>query len=142
MPKVRNWQDYLPQPDQQPSQSWIVPRLRFQPGWFIEFGGKLYRIICAYRIERNPHIWWFVLEERDNLEQTVDDTYDEDCYPLRRVEQTPFETSFDAERWTREFPHDVARRRFVSNQNLMKGNARVVSSGNVLPSQRLATIEN
>jgi hypothetical protein len=42
------------------------PKLRFRPGDRFRLDGGVWEIILAYRLNREPHVWRFVLEECDN----------------------------------------------------------------------------
>ena len=112
------------------------PKLRFQPGSFARLDGQLYEIMYAFRIETNPHEWYYALEERFSLTSTPDLTA-KALAALGAGATTPrvtydlFKSSYDAHIFFFDIPIN-ADRITVSNKEMIR-RATVVSSGEVLP---------
>lgn len=113
------------------------PKLRFQPGSFIRYVGKLYEIMFAYRVAEDPSEWRYCCEERQELTSgeaggifpgLIKALGAGDTTP--RVVREIFRDTMQAWDFFSDIP--VGRNRCTfSNKQLVQG-AQVVSSGEVL----------
>lgn len=117
------------------------PKLRFEPGNYVQYKDGLYEIICAFRTANDPHEWLFWCEPRESLEPA------EPASPIGALaealgagQSTPmvvkeiFRDSYQALTFFADIPASgdwVA----LTNKGLIQS-GRLVSSGAVLASHR------
>jgi hypothetical protein len=112
------------------------PKLRFQPGMFVQLDGQLYEILYAYRVRANSQEWQYCLEERRGLSSAPRDAIGAALVALGCGERTPrivyevFRDGYDAMQFFADIPAD-ADRMHASNKTLLQ-RGKVVSSGEVL----------
>lgn len=113
------------------------PKLRFQPGSFIRYGGKLYEVIFAYRVAADPSEWRYCCEERQELTSgEPSGIFPGLTEALGAGDTTPrvvgeiFRDTQEAWCFFSEIPTGHNRTTFT-NKQLVRA-ARVVSSGEVL----------
>ncbi len=120
-----------------------APRLRFQPGSFIRYGGKLWEIMFAYRLATNPAEWLYCCEQRQELVSGEPSS----VFPglteaLGAGATTPlvvreiFHDTMQMHEFFADIPTGRDRVAFT-NKQLMQG-AQLVSSGEVLEPERKA----
>ena len=113
------------------------PKLRFQPGSFVEYKGQLYEILYAFRVASAPQEWFYTLAERESLTPPQLDLIGAVVEALGAGRNTPrvvYEV-FPHEQAAWSYFSDIPRNgdcRCVGNRAMMK-DAKVVSSGQVLP---------
>lgn len=114
------------------------PKVRFRPGSFIELEGRIYEVMYAYRVEKDPHEWRYVLEDRDGLRRVVPtDPWAQLAIQSGVGELTPrivydlFEDDGEAHIYFAGIPR-WKNRRVVLNKQMVQS-AKLLSSGEVLP---------
>lgn len=111
------------------------PKLRFRPGQYIEYQGRLHELMFAYRLRDDPHEWIYALEEREDLSDQKD-VIGQIARHIGCGESTPrivydiFLNSVDANTFFFDIPAD-GDRIHVRNRSMMK-KAKIISSGAVL----------
>jgi hypothetical protein len=48
------------------------PKLRWKPGSVVELDRQIFEVICAYRVQTEPHEWYFELEYRKSIVEDLD----------------------------------------------------------------------
>lgn len=108
------------------------PKLRWQPGQLITLDGQLFEIVYAFRIESEPSEWFFELEYRKSVQESLD-AIGQLGQAFGCGDETPrvvydlFRDHTAARSYFSDIPSN-GDRRVVSNKTLMRG-AQVVSSG-------------
>jgi hypothetical protein len=113
------------------------PKLRFRPGSFIRYQGKLYEVMFAYRVAAEPSEWLYCCEERQGLKSGELSTFISGLTEaLGAGETTPrvvmaiFHDSMQARQFFVDIP--VGRDRITFKNKQLVQNAQLVSSGEVL----------
>lgn len=116
------------------------PKLRFQPGMFVQLDGQLYEILYVYRTRSAPQEWIYCLEEREQLSSAPRDAIGALVAAMGCGSRTPrivyelFTDGYDAMVYFADIPAN-ADRTSVSNKTLLQ-RGRVVSSGEVLKKEQ------
>jgi len=112
------------------------PKLRFRPGWYVEYEGQLYVIQYAFRVQEVPHEWHFCLEERAQLHAPNETMMDALCAlieerqdPVPRIVYSIFRNSWDAMQYFVSIPCSGDRVTITNKKLLNRG--RVVSKHDI-----------
>jgi hypothetical protein len=113
------------------------PKLRFHPGTFVQYQGYIYEIVFCFRIEEEPNVWNFQLEERRDLSGKPRDHIDAFLRGLgcgintKRIVYEMFRDGSDVHNYFRDIPCG-GNQICVTNKDMIQ-HAEVLSSGAVEP---------
>jgi hypothetical protein len=106
-----------------------LPKLRFRPGTFIEWRGKLHEILYAFRLKDAPGDWRYALGERTELKSRY-----RHLNPNERVVYELFHSWYEATCHFLWAANESTTS--VSTKSILQ-DGKEVSSGEILPGDRL-----